>query len=629
MALAPNILIVSYRAADLLDRCLDSAATWLPGSPVHVWDNASDGSDAVRDLAATRDSVSWHFSPDNLGFAAAVNRLAARTTDGDLLLLNPDARLVGDLSGTRALVASGGRVAAAAPLVPVPHGRPWDNAHREPGLLRQLGSYAGRGGSRRALTSDLYPAPPLGPVGYLTGSCLLISRAAWRAVGPFDERYFLYSEEADWAARARAAGWTLHLVDEPGAEHDAGGTVADSPARSARSRRLLRESQLRYLGDHHGRASATAYGAATAALSRVQRSKRALAARADKPHVLITSNTLDVGGAERQRVLLANGLARRGYPVSLVVLQHEGPLRDEVSRDVEVVVTPWRVPRPDLDTAAVVVTGTTNTEAAYGLIWRHAALGHGRRRWLVAAHTAPQPDGPTYNSRLARLIRRSDGVIALSESHWRQLTERQYLHAADPFVVANGVPAPAGEVGETAPVGPDGVRMVFLGRLVEGKGLQTAIAALARLADRPWTFDIYGDGAHRAQLEAAVPVELRGRIRLPGWVADPADALRDADLMVLPSRLEAQPLSLLEAMWSGVPVLANGVGAIPEMLAGGAGLLAAGLDVDSWTDALREVLDHPEQLAALGRAGRERAAAAFSVDAMLDGYEHVLGAVMA
>ncbi len=54
------------------------------------------------------------------------------------------------------------------------------------------------------------------PTGYLTGCCLLATRAAWEKVGPLDERYFIYAEDADWCLRARAAGFRLLFV--PGAK---------------------------------------------------------------------------------------------------------------------------------------------------------------------------------------------------------------------------------------------------------------------------------------------------------------------------------------------------------------------------------------------------------------------------
>jgi hypothetical protein len=122
--------------------------------------------------------------------------------------------------------------------------------------------------------SDLYPGPPDRPVGYLSGACLLISRAAWTDVGLFDERYFLYGEEADWAHRARQRGWQLRLIPRPGARHSPVGTVAGQPDAVRRSSQLLYESQIRYLRAHARPTAVWEFRLGTALLDRLQRSKR-------------------------------------------------------------------------------------------------------------------------------------------------------------------------------------------------------------------------------------------------------------------------------------------------------------------------------------------------------------------
>lgn len=274
-----HVLIVAYRQAELLRRCLDSVALHLPDAVVHVWDNASEGTPAIRALSA-RYQAHWQFSPTNIGFAAAVNRLALGVGQADLLLLNPDAVLLSDLGGCRRALAEaqrqGRRVAAVAPLVDDPaRVRPWDNARRRATAIRALVSYSGYAARLRGWwISDLYRDRPTDPVGFLSGECLLINGSAWTAVGPFDERYFLYAEEADWERRALDRGWQLLLVDEPGVRHGAQGTVADDGALRARSDQLLRSSVTRYLRDHSGPLAAHAYQAGTVALDRVQRSKR-------------------------------------------------------------------------------------------------------------------------------------------------------------------------------------------------------------------------------------------------------------------------------------------------------------------------------------------------------------------
>ena len=280
-----HVLVVSYRHAGLLERCLDSVARHIPHAIVHVWDNESAGTPDVRALAARTPKVDWVFSPDNVGFAAGVNGLAARCGRGDLLLLNPDAVLVSSLPGCRtgllAARSAGRRVAALAPLVEDPsREQAWDNARRRVTLLRGLVSYSGYSSRlRRYAVSDLYPSVPIGPVGFLSGECLLVNGDAWREIGPFDARYFLYAEEADWERRATDRGWTLLLVNEPGVKHRAQGTVDDDQALRSRSNQLLANSNVRLMRDHSGTVAAHLYQLGTGLMDRVQRSKRGARAR--------------------------------------------------------------------------------------------------------------------------------------------------------------------------------------------------------------------------------------------------------------------------------------------------------------------------------------------------------------
>lgn len=277
----PDVLIVSYRRADLLERCLRSVATHLPGSRVRVWDNFSEGSDAVAELLTRWPEVDAVFSPENIGFAAAVNRLMERGTSPCAFLLNPDAQLCGPLTATiRALEDP--RVAAAAPWVKDDGHRPWDNAHREPTLLRYLVSYIGWDDRvrRLPLLSMMYKRQPHDVSGYLTGAGLLLSRAAWNHVGAFDERYFLYAEETDWCRRARDLGYALRAVPEDGIIHTAAGTVSDAAPASSRSAQLLLENQTRYLQDHHGRMAADVFSVFTRLADTLQPSKRRAAAAA-------------------------------------------------------------------------------------------------------------------------------------------------------------------------------------------------------------------------------------------------------------------------------------------------------------------------------------------------------------
>ncbi|HEX3785660.1 MAG TPA: glycosyltransferase [Pseudonocardiaceae bacterium] len=639
------VLVVSYRRVDLLERCLTSVAKHLGDATVLVWDNHSEHSAEIRELAGEYPTVRWTFADRNLGYAAAVDALAAQVPGADLLLLNPDAELTGPLTDCRAALAEPG-VAAVSPTVSgartasdAEQEPPWDVARRRQTVLRSLVSNAGYAQRLRGKPiSDRYAVPPREVDGYLSGCCLLISRAAWTEIGPFDQRFFLYGEESDWQRRARDAGWRLLLVDEPDVRHSAGGTTADDPLAGRRAGDLLRAGQAMMLGLHGNTGPGTVFTAGLRVLDRVQRSKRQLrqanrtvalsGARADRPSILLTSNELCLGGAERQRVLLANELAARGYPVTLTCLQAFGPLVSELDPLVRLVLTPWWQPAVELPTEdAVLITGITNTEAGFAGAWRFGgALRRGTRRWLAASHEPAVVNGPTYGSLLSKVVGCCDGVIALSARHWADLTRHQPFYVRH-HVAPNGVPARSARL-FTGGGGP--VRFGMLSRIVEYKNPHLLVEALAALPAGEWTLDIFGDGPDLARLAARTPRELAGQVRWRGAASGPDAAFPEIDVLCVPSRAEAFPLVIVEAMARGLPVVASAVGCVPDLLDdGNAGVLVEPVTVEAWTEALRPLPHSPDRLAELAAAGARRAARNYTVEAMTDAYEVAIAETLA
>jgi glycosyltransferase involved in cell wall biosynthesis len=344
------------------------------------------------------------------------------------------------------------------------------------------------------------------------------------------------------------------------------------------------------------------------------------------PPVSILSNTLGVGGAERQRVHLANGLARRGYEVHLVLLQSGGIYLADVAAEVTVCYRPWWRPQWRRGAPAqYLISGSTNTELGHGYLWRHTPRASaGSRAWLVAVHNPPATPR-TFTSQQAWAMRGADGVIALAEAQWRVLTAEQRLSHRPPILIPNGIELSG--AGGSRTLADDRLSMLFAGRLVEHKGVQVVIEALTGIDDPRWRFDIFGDGPHRGALESMVPIGLRDRITFHGSVADPVRAAADANLLVLPSRFEAQPMVILEAMAAGLPVMAQAVTAVPEMLAGGAGILVAGGAVADWRAAIEQLLADPAALPVLAERGLQRVRE-YSMEAMIDRYDAALRSLL-
>jgi glycosyltransferase involved in cell wall biosynthesis len=144
----------------------------------------------------------------------------------------------------------------------------------------------------------------------------------------------------------------------------------------------------------------------------------------------------------------------------------------------------------------------------------------------------------------------------------------------------------------------------------------------------PYRAAIVGDGPERAALEAAAAT---AQVELLGERGDVPEQLAASDVFVLSSRSEGMPMSILEAMAAGLPVVASAVGGIPEIVRDGeTGLLVPPGDADALAAALGRLLDDDGLRRRLGAAGRERALDEFDVvrfgDAHVDAYRRALAA---
>ncbi|WP_205525340.1 glycosyltransferase [Novosphingobium sp. THN1] len=136
-------------------------------------------------------------------------------------------------------------------------------------------------------------------------------------------------------------------------------------------------------------------------------------------------------------------------------------------------------------------------------------------------------------------------------------------------VLANGVPVPPYH-GRDHRAPRATVQLLFLGNLLERKGVSDLIAALAALpAELPrWHLNFAGGGDLLRYREAVKNAGLEDRVDFLGWVNQEGAQrlLSDADVMVLPSYHEGLPLVILEALGAGTPVIATSVGAIPQFV---------------------------------------------------------------
>jgi len=224
--------------------------------------------------------------------------------------------------------------------------------------------------------------------------------------------------------------------------------------------------------------------------------------------------------------------------------------------------------------------------------------------------------------RVSRLFNSADAVIALSP-YWRDVLV-DHIHVAPEkvHVIGNGVPSPA--TPEAAAEPPPAVpTILFMGELGERKGIDLLLPALAALSAQglAWRAVIAGNGAVQEARDRATSLGLAADILFPGWVGEEevSHHMRKADIFTLPSRAENQPLSILEAMAHGLPVVSTTVGAIPEQVRDGeSGFLVPPGDAEALARALARLVRDADLRAAMGEAGRRHFARHYSLAACAD-----------
>ena len=164
------------------------------------------------------------------------------------------------------------------------------------------------------------------------------------------------------------------------------------------------------------------------------------------------------------------------------------------------------------------------------------------------------------------------------------------------------------------PSGP--LALVSVGRFAEPKDFSTLIAAVASLPTGAVRLTLIGDGPLRPQLEHEVAgCGLTGSVEFVGEVGDVPERIAGCDVFILSSRSEGMPISVLEAMAAGLPVIASAVGGLHEVVdEGSTGFLVPPGSVAALAGAIARFVGDPSLVDELGRAGRRRAEVSFSFE---------------
>ncbi len=368
-----------------------------------------------------------------------------------------------------------------------------------------------------------------------------------------------------------------------------------------------------------------------------------LAPAGDGLHLLHAFSSFEVGGQQIRFVTLANALGAR---YRHTILSMDGDLAClellDPALDVRTLTLPVAKGR------SLSLGNLRRFRRTLGEIRPHRLLTYnwGAVEWALANRWAPvcgtlhHEDGfgpdesPDRQLRRRVLFRRlaltgNATVVVPSRTLERLALEAWGLRRSRVVHVPNGV-----DTGRFAPdpeprpaIPPDGVRVGTIGRLQAEKNparlLRCFRMALARAPDRRAGLVLAGEGPERGRLEGlAAELGIADRVAFAGRIADPERLLRGLDIFALSSDTEQMPMTLIEAMATGLPVAATDVGDVRAVLAEeNRPLVVPCRDEERLADALAALIGDAGLRRRLGAANRARACAELDERRMVARYD--------
>lgn len=350
--------------------------------------------------------------------------------------------------------------------------------------------------------------------------------------------------------------------------------------------------------------------------------------------IFFLSTRYSIGGAQMNAVMMAEAFKARGHDAEAWFLTRTG---DMAETDVPVRIFLQGPPRP---WSWPLVAGrflwavaTLRPAGGFGFHPLSCILGGlsrlvGLRRFVATQNNPPGSQTPLLGEieKLLGATRLYTGNIAVSQAVKNDYAAYPKAYLDKLTVVHNGVPAPPAVSRAEARVhwGLEDSAFVIgnVGRLAEQKNPEFLIEVLARAPDAHLL--LAGEGPLEASLRRrAQALGVEDRLHLVGRVdgVEVARAYAALDLFVLPSHFEGFGRTIIEAFHMGVPVLANDLPVTREV--GEDSALYNSLDAGAWAERITALAGQPAELARLSALSRRRAAA-FTVEAMAEGYARVL-----
>jgi glycosyltransferase involved in cell wall biosynthesis len=354
---------------------------------------------------------------------------------------------------------------------------------------------------------------------------------------------------------------------------------------------------------------------------------------------LVTS--MPVGGAETLLVDLVRRLDRKQFAPEVVCLKERGPLGEMLAAEVPVhsdlltskydlriwprLTRLFRQRKAD----AVVTVG-----AGDKMFWgRLAAWRVGVPVVVSALHSTGWPDGVGRLNRMLTPI--TDAFVAVADAHGTFMTSGEGFPEHKVVVIPNGVDtnrfAPVPDVASIRSelgIGPTDPVVTLVAALRPEKNHELFLEVARRIVERfsNAKFLVVGDGPRREPLEQLTrDLGIERNVLFLGSRSDVPALLTATDVFALTSHNEANPVSILEAMSVGRPVVAVNVGSIREVIDDGRnGYLVARGDAEQLSNRIAHLLEDPLRAQEMGATARETVVNGWSVDSMVRRYERLL-----
>jgi predicted O-linked N-acetylglucosamine transferase (SPINDLY family)/glycosyltransferase involved in cell wall biosynthesis/predicted O-methyltransferase YrrM len=359
-------------------------------------------------------------------------------------------------------------------------------------------------------------------------------------------------------------------------------------------------------------------------------------------HVLLYTDDPEYGGVAQYNHTILLGLASQGYRVTVAQSASNSPLiaqqrekgiqhhwiNFDTSKEFGKTLT-------DSDSARLIFAQTqpdliifSDCSPVSNFAAKQAAIAAGIPYMIVIGFVAPYLaiNFADYLERLSQQFAEAKAVIAVSQENLQLLYQLFGLPQNRGQVIHYGRPeqyfaprnlAVRDRLRESVGIPSDGIVCFTAARLDPVKGFDFLLEAIARLKQSPIWQKLYfvwaGDGSLKtALLEAIQQLDVSDHVKVLGQRWDIDEWLDAVDIFVLPSQLEGMPLSIMEAMAKGIPVIASAVSGIPEELGETGQLLTdpklnPETTIDELVSTIQTWVEQPNLIESLGIAGKQRA----------------------